>query len=67
FLGHNYIRLRLTLTKTLQTVIRFPRETRRRSTALKSNAFILNLGAFCKGLTECFCFRPFIKTNFMIP
>jgi hypothetical protein len=41
FLSHNFIRLGLTRAKSLQTVSRFPRETRRRYAALKSNAFVL--------------------------
>ena len=41
FLSHNFIRLTLTRAKPLQTVSRFPRETRRRYTASKSNAFTL--------------------------
>ena len=38
---HNFIRLGLTRAKALQTVSRFPRETRRRSAVLKSNVFTL--------------------------
>jgi hypothetical protein len=34
---HDFIRLGLTRAKALQTVSRFPRETRRRYAALKSN------------------------------
>jgi len=41
FSSHNFIRLGLTRTKALQTVSRFPRETRRRYAAPKSNAFTL--------------------------
>jgi hypothetical protein len=44
FLSHNFIRLGLTRAKTLQTVSRFPRETRRRSAGPKSNAFTLIIG-----------------------
>jgi len=40
-LSHNFIRLGLTGAKALQTVSRFPRDTRRRYAAPKSNAFIL--------------------------
>jgi len=41
FLSHNFIRLGLTRAKVLQTVSQFPRETRRRYAAPKSNAFTL--------------------------
>jgi hypothetical protein len=41
FLSHDFIRLGLTRAKALQTVSRFPRETRRRYASLKSNASIL--------------------------
>jgi len=41
FLSHNFIRLGRTRAKVLQTVSRFPRETRRRYAAPKSNAFTL--------------------------
>jgi hypothetical protein len=44
FLIHNFIRLGLTRAKALQTVSRFPRETRRRYAALKSNGFALSSG-----------------------
>jgi len=40
-LNHNFIRLGLTRAKALQTASRFPRETRRRFTVPKSNAFTL--------------------------
>jgi hypothetical protein len=40
-LEHNFIRLGLTRAKALQTASRFPRETRRRFAAPKSNAFAL--------------------------
>ena len=43
FLSHNFIRLGLTRAKALQTVSRFPRETRRRYAAPKSNAFTLQI------------------------
>ncbi|MDH3838907.1 MAG: hypothetical protein OET57_19355, partial [Desulfobacteraceae bacterium] len=42
-LSHPFIRFGLTRAKALQTVIRFPREIRRRSAASKSNAFTLRL------------------------
>jgi len=42
FLSHNFIRLGLTRAKALQTVSRFPRETRRRYASPKSNAFALD-------------------------
>jgi hypothetical protein len=45
FLSHNFIRFALTRAKALQTVSRFPRETRRRYAAPKSNAFALILPA----------------------
>ena len=38
-LNHNFIRLGLTRAKALQTARGFPRETRRRVPAPKSNAF----------------------------
>ena len=41
FLSHNFIRLGQTRAKALQTVIRFPRETRRGSAIPKSNGFPL--------------------------
>jgi len=41
FLSNNFIRLGLTRAKALQTVSQFPRETRHRSAAPKSNAFTL--------------------------
>ena len=41
FLSHNFIRLGRTRAKALQTVSRFPRETRRRYAARKSNNFTL--------------------------
>ena len=44
FFSYNFIRLGLTRAKALQTVSRFPRETRRRYAASKSNAFTLTLG-----------------------
>jgi len=40
-LSHNFIRLGLTHAKALQTVSRFPRETRRRYATPKSNALTL--------------------------
>jgi len=43
FLSHNFIRLGLTRAKALQTVSRFPRETRRRYAAPKYKSFTLVL------------------------
>jgi len=40
-LTHNFIRLGLTRAQALQTVSQFPRETRRRYAAPKSNTFTL--------------------------
>jgi hypothetical protein len=39
YLSYNFIRFGVTRAKALQTVIRFPRETRRRFAALKLNEF----------------------------
>jgi len=41
YFSNNYIRLGLTRAKALQTVSRFPRETRRRYATPQSNAFTL--------------------------
>jgi len=41
FFNHDFIRLGLTRAKALQTVSRFPRETRRRYAVPKSNGFTL--------------------------
>jgi hypothetical protein len=41
FFCHNLIRLALTLAKSLRTVSRFSKETRRRYAVLKSNVFTL--------------------------
>jgi len=44
-LTHNFIRLGQTRAKALQTVSRFPRETRRRFAAPKSNVLTLDPNA----------------------
>ncbi|RLB81874.1 MAG: hypothetical protein DRH24_08600 [Deltaproteobacteria bacterium] len=54
FLSHNFIRIGLTRAKALQTVSQFPRETRRRYAAPKSNAFTLH--RFCVYLDMAYFF-----------
>jgi len=47
FLSDHFIRFGLTRAKTLRTVSRFSRETRRRFAAPKSNTISLNFSTFC--------------------